>query len=80
MISRNSCYDPLVIRIIAFALLLAVMVPFGIGVRWLHDNIGQRGQDVWGGIVIGFLICSALWMWHERIVRRRQGNTSNLRD
>jgi len=67
------------IRIVAFAILFAVMIPFAMGVHWLHDNIGQRGQDVWGGIVIGFLICYALDVWDGRI-RRRQGNTSNLRD
>ena len=60
------------IRLVQVALLLAIVIPFGMAVRAFHAGIGDSGRDIWTGIVIGFLICYALWKWDERI-RQREG-------
>lgn len=59
-------------RLIQIALLLAIIIPFGMAVRAFHDGLPDSGRDVWTGIVIGFLLCYALWRWDER-TRQRDG-------
>lgn len=60
------------IRLIQIALLLAVIIPFGMAVRWGVEGLGQRGLDFGTGIGVGMMICYALWMWSDRI-RQRDG-------
>lgn len=59
------------IRIVQTALLLAIVIPFGIAVRWADGQLPQRVQDVLTGVPIGMAICYALWMWDNRIKQRR---------
>ncbi len=59
-------------RLIQIALLLAIIIPFGMAVRWGVEGLGQRGLDFGTGIVVGIMICYALWMWSDRI-RQREG-------
>ena len=61
------------IRLIQIALLLAIMIPFGMAVRAFHAGISDSGRDIWTGMLIGFAICYALWRWDERI-RQREGD------
>jgi hypothetical protein len=60
-----------IIQAVKVALFFAIIIPFGFAVRHLHDWLGQSSQDVWTGIVIGFVLCFALWRWHERITEQK---------
>ena len=60
-------------RLIQFAILIAVIVPFGWMVSSFQKGLGQSGNDIWLGIVIGFAICFALWRWDDR-TKARQGD------
>ena len=64
------------IRIVQIVLLIAIMVPFGWGVRWVHGELGQSGKDIWLGAVIGFVICYGLWRWHDRIKERQSAGAN----
>lgn len=52
------------------AALLAVIVPFGLWVRSFQQSLGQSGNDIWLGIVIGFVFCYGLWRWNDKIQER----------
>lgn len=56
-------------RLLALVLFFAVMVPFGIGSKWLvgHYMTGRLG-DVFIGLIIGL----GVGMWVERYDRRRR--------
>jgi len=60
------------IRIVQIALLLAVMIPLGMAIRWGVTGLPERGKDIGFGVVIGIAICYAFWMWDNRI-RQREG-------
>jgi len=59
-----------VIRVFMVVALLAVIVPFGLAVRGFQQSLGPSGNAVWLGIVIGFVLCFALWKWDEKIKER----------
>ena len=62
----------MVIRIVQIALLIAIIIPFGVAVRWGVERLGQRGLDFGSGIVLGLRIGYALWRWDERIKERHR--------
>lgn len=64
------------IRIVQIALLIAAVITLGMALKALHAGISDSGRDIWTGIVIGFLICYALWRWDDRI-RQRDGKSGN---
>ena len=59
-------------RLVQIALLLAIVIPFGMAVRWGVGNLGQRGLDFGSGIVVGLVIAYALWRWDDRIKERQK--------
>lgn len=61
------------IRIVQIALLIAIVIPFGMLVRYGVEGLGQRGLDFGSGIVVGIVICYAFWMWDNR-TRQGAGN------
>lgn len=59
-------------RSLQFALLLAIVIPFGMAVKWGVGNLDQRGLDFGSGIVVGLLLGLALWRWEDRIKERQK--------
>lgn len=60
------------IRIIQIALLFAVMIPFGIAVKWGVSNLPAKEAAWFGlGLLSGMGIYQALWSWHDRIKERQ---------
>lgn len=58
-------------RIIQFALLLAIIIPFGWMVRWGVNRLPEAAVWFGAGIPVGIAICYALWMWDNRIKERQ---------
>ena len=58
-------------RLVQIALLIAIVIPFGMAVRWVDGQLPTRIQDVLTGIPIGIAICYALWRWDDRIKERQ---------
>lgn len=59
------------IRIVQFALLLAIIIPFGILVRAGVDSLTPDWRDTLFAGLVGFCLCYALWHWDTRPGRRR---------
>jgi hypothetical protein len=60
----------MVSRLTQIALLIAIIVPFGLAVRAFQQSLGQSGNDIWLGVVIGFVLCFCLWKWDDKIKER----------
>lgn len=58
------------IRVVQIALLLAVVIPFGIAVRWGVDSMTPYWRDMAFAGLVGFCLCYALWHWDTRSRRR----------
>lgn len=58
-------------RLIYIALLLAIIIPFGMAVRWGVDQMPEAGGWFGLGLLMGILITYALWMWDNRIKERQ---------
>lgn len=54
------------IRLIQIALLLAIIVPFGIAVRWGVGSLSDYWLDMGVAALIGFAACYGLWQWNDR--------------
>ncbi len=61
------------IRLIQIALLLAIIIPFGMAVRGGVGTLSDYWLDMGIAALVGFGTCFALWRWDERI-RQREGD------
>lgn len=59
-------------RIVQIALLLAIVIPFGVAVRWGVSRLSDYWLDLGFAALIGFALCYALWRWDDRIKERQK--------
>lgn len=61
------------IRIVQLALLIAIVVPFGMAVRAGVHSLSDYWKDMAFAGLVGFMLCFVLWWWDKRI-RQREGD------
>jgi hypothetical protein len=54
------------IRLVQIALLLAIIIPFGIAVRWGVEGLPEAARWFGAGIPVGMAIMLALNAWDRR--------------
>lgn len=54
------------IRLIQIALLLAIIIPFGMAVRWGVGSLSDYWRDMAFAGLVGFVLCYGLWHWSDR--------------
>ncbi len=59
-------------RVIQIALLLAIIIPFGIAVRWGVEMLPRDLVMIGAGVPIGLAIGMALDRWSARIKERQK--------
>lgn len=62
------------IRVVQIALLLAIVIPFGMAVRAGVHSLSDYWKDMAFAGLVGFILCFALWRWDERIRQREGGD------
>lgn len=58
------------IRLIQIALLLAIIIPFGMAVRWGVGMLSDYWLDMGVAALVGFGACYALWQMDNRAKRQ----------
>lgn len=61
-------------RVVAVVLFVIVMTLWATGVKWFVGALSERESDIGTGVVIGFVLCYALWRWDSHIQRKNAGN------